>query len=252
LSVSAVFGQGAGSPSTAGDAESKTVDIVYIGDSISHGANLPSPDTQAPPVICTSLLRERLTGTSFFMSNQGRSGHTTVDVLPSSKLDFPAIEEAANHLQTEHPGLLIFSIMLGGNDSAQSGPNGSPVPAINYGVNLRAIISQLLLDYPGSKIVLHRPTWYSPNTHNAAVYDAPGLARLQTYFRVIKSVVHSFSNTPGRVFEGDTAAFTFFKTHYQTDLTPEQGKEGTFYLHPNIQGAQALAGFWSKAILRAL
>ncbi len=230
----------------------KTVDVVYIGDSITLGSEIPAPSTQAPPAVCTDLLREHLPGISVFMSNQGEDGHTTVDALPSSNLDFPIIERAATRLQKEHPGLLIFSIMLGTNDSAESGTNGAPVSAKQYGENLRTIISRLLLEYPGSIAIVNRPTWYSPNTHNDAVYDKPGLARLQTYFPVIESTVHSFSSTPGRVYEGDTAAFDFFATHSQTDLTPEQGREGTFYLHPNVQGAQALGRFWSFAIVHAL
>lgn len=154
---------------------SKTVDVVYIGDSITLGSEIPDPSTQAPPATCTELLRKQLPGISVFMSNQGEDGHTTVDALPSSNLDFPIIERAATRLQTEHPGLLVFSIMLGTNDSAQSGTNGAPVSAQQYGDNLRAIVSRLLLEYPGSITIVNRPTWYSPNTHNGAVYDKPGL-----------------------------------------------------------------------------
>lgn len=252
LSVSAVFGQVGDSHSTAVNAESDTVDIVYIGDSITYGGLLHSPDTQAPPVVCTELLRNRLPKTSFFMSNQGRNGHTTVDVLPSSNLDFPKIEEAATHLQVEHPGRLVFSIMLGTNDSAESGPNGSPVSAEKYGENLRTITSRLLLEYPESVVIINRPSWYSPNTHNGAIYDKPGLDRLQTYFSVITSVVRSFSGAPDRVYEGDTTAFDYFASHYQTDLSPEEGHEGTFYLHPDVQGAQALGELWSTAIADVL
>lgn len=247
----APFGQRIDSVSAA-ISESNTVDIVYIGDSITYGALLPDPDSQSAPVVCINLLRNRLPQRNFFMSNQGRSGHTTVDVLPSSNLDFPAIEQAATQLRTEHPGLLVFSIMLGTNDSAESGPRGAPVSAAQYGDNLREIISRLLLDFPGSIMVVQRPSWYSPNTHNNAVYEERGLARLQTYFPVIDSTVRSFSKAPDRVFEGDTSAFEFFEDHYRTDLTPEEGRKGIFYLHPNVQGAQALAGFWSSAIRHVL
>jgi len=31
-------------------------------------------------------------------------------------------------------------------------------------------------------------------------------------------------------------------------LQPEQGHQGTFYLHPNKQGAAALGNFWGDAI----
>lgn len=32
----------------------------------------------------------------------------------------------------------------------------------------------------------------------------------------------------------------------------EDGKHGTFYLHPNAKGSKALAGFWAKGILNAI
>lgn len=230
----------------------KNIDIVYIGDSITYGAGLPDPNTQSPPILCTKFLRDHFPRWNFFISNQGKSGHTTVDTLPAANLDFPDIERAAKELEDGHPGLLVFSIMLGTNDSAQDGPNGSPVTAEKYGDNLRAMMSRLLVDYPGSLIIINRPIWYSPNTHNGATYDEPGLERLQTYFPVITSVVHSFSSTANPVYEGDSAAFEYFASHYQSDLQPEDGQEGTFYLHPNVQGAQTLGQFWSSAIAHAL
>jgi len=32
---------------------------------------------------------------------------------------------------------------------------------------------------------------------------------------------------------GDTKAFDYFRDNYLTDLIPESGNAGTFYLHPN-------------------
>lgn len=216
--------------------ETNTIDIVYIGDSITYGALLPDPDSQSPPVICTNMLRNRLPEDNFFMSNQGRSGHTTVDVLPSSNVDFPAIEQAAMQLRTEHPGLVIFSIMLGTNDSAESGPRGAPVSAARYGDNLREIISRLLYDFPGGITVVQRPSWYSPNTHNSAVYERRGLARLQTYFPVIDSIVSSFSGLPDRVFEGDTSAFELFEGSFSDRPHSGAGAKGDFLSPPQCPG----------------
>lgn len=228
------------------------VNLVYIGDSITEGGDLLNPAGQAPPAVCTSLLRKQLPGAVMFMSNQGRSGHTTVDALPSSNSDFPEIEAAAKQLQAEHPGLLVFSIMLGTNDSAESGPNGAPVSPESYGSNLREIASHLLRDFPGSIIVLQRPTWYSPNTHNSSVYEAGGLARLQSYFPVIESVARSFSDAGEHVYQGDTSGFGHFAAHYKRELIPERGASGTFYLHPNVAGAKELGGLWASAILGPL
>jgi lysophospholipase L1-like esterase len=235
-----------------GPSAKSTVDIVYIGDSITQGVLLQDPGVQSPPAICTRLLGESLPEANIFMSNQGRSGHTTVDVLPATDTDFPAIEQAATQLQSLHPGRLVFSIMLGTNDSAESGPNGAPVSAEQYRDNLRAIISGLLRNFPASVVILHEPTWYSPNTHNRSDYGAAGLARLQTYFPMIDSLVRSFSSASDRVYQGDTSAFGFFAAHYRFDLVPEKGAGGTFYLHPNQQGADALAEFWFKAILHVI
>ena len=47
---------------------------------------------------------------------------------------------------------------------------------------------------------------------------------------------------------GDTEGFDYFKTHYETELFPEEGNAGTFYLHPNKKGAAALGELWGKAI----
>ena len=37
-------------------------------------------------------------------------------------------------------------------------------------------------------------------------------------------------------------------TRHATDLIPEEGQMGTFYLHPNTQGATMLGQLWGKAI----
>jgi hypothetical protein len=57
---------------------------------------------------------------------------------------------------------------------------------------------------------------------------------------------------PKEVFLGDTLAFAYFRDNYQTDLIPESGNAGTFYLHPNRKGAEALGKFWGDGIYEAL
>lgn len=229
------------------------LNIVFIGDSITFGANLSDPATQAPPVICSQQIQSKLDGSHVYFSNQGHCGHTTVDFLPPASADFTEAEKAAHQLMTEHPGRLLFSILLGTNDSAVNGPNGAPVSPENYGKNLTTIIHRLLADFPDSEVIVQQPTWYSPNTHNAATYEKEGLARLQTYFPVIQSVVKSEASVhPGRVHLGDTKGFAYFERTYLKELTAEPGANGTFYLHPNVTGATTLAGFWADSILAGI
>jgi hypothetical protein len=51
---------------------------------------------------------------------------------------------------------------------------------------------------------------------------------------------------------GDTEAFDYFKANYLTDLIPEEGNAGTFYLHPNEKGAAVLGEYWGKAIMKVV
>ena len=47
-------------------------------------------------------------------------------------------------------------------------------------------------------------------------------------------------------------AFDYFKENYLTDLIPETGNAGTFYLHPNKKGSEVLGKFWGEGIYQAL
>jgi lysophospholipase L1-like esterase len=233
--------------------KNNTLNIVYLGDSITLGDLLPEPNTQSPPTACTNSLSRTSQGISLYQSNQGRNGHTTVDFLPISNTDFPLAEQAAKQLEATHSGDLVFSVMLGTNDSADLGPNGAPVSAPRYAANLKQIFEQLLRDFPESIVIVHHPTWYSPNTQNTSQYGEHGLERLQSYFPAIDAVVSSFAKAqPNHVYLGDTFAFGYFAANYRADLTPELGKNGVFYLHPNVGGATALGDFWSTSIVRVL
>lgn len=236
------------------DTTKQDLNIVFIGNSITHGAGLKDWKTEAPPnETCAWLRQQPGIGTVEF-SNQGVSGHTTVDFLPSTAKDFTRVEAAANAF-TNKKALLVFSIILGTNDSAVKGPNGAPLSKEDYQANLRAIVGQLLKDFPGCKIIIEHPTWYSPNTHNrGATYMQEGLTRLQSYFPMIKATVKSFAKTnPKQVFEGDKDAFGFFKKHAQQYFQHENSVDGgIFYLHPNKEGAAVLGDFWAKAIYNKL
>jgi lysophospholipase L1-like esterase len=230
-------------------AQTAPLNVVYIGDSITFGATLPNPGTQATAEKCTEALQAKLAPRPVYMSNQGFCGVTTVDYRAGTGL-FGGAENAAKQLQAAHPGQLLFSIVLGTNDSAVKGTTGAPVAPADYQANLGKIVDQLLTDFPESKIVIHHPIWYSPNTHNGAIYDQEGLTRLNLYLPKIDALVQDEAQShPGRVFLGDTAAWQDFQQNHEKNLTAEQGAEGTFYLHPNLGGAVVLGQFWAQAMV---
>lgn len=225
----------------------QNLNIVFIGNSITYGSGLADPATQSPPVVACNYLRQQINIGTVDFSNQGHSGFTTVDFLPTAKV-FTKVEEAA-HAFTDKQALLIFSIKLGTNDSAIEGPNGSPVSPGGYKQNLKVIADSLLKEFPGCIIIFQHPIWYSPNTYNGAKYLAEGLARLQSYIPQIDGLVADYAvSYPKRVFTGDKKGFAYFEKHHLTDFQPEQGHQGTFHLHPNKQGAVALGTFWGEAI----
>ncbi|ASU32577.1 GDSL-type esterase/lipase family protein [Mucilaginibacter xinganensis] len=230
----------------------RDINIVFIGNSITYGAGLSNPTTEAPPAIAVNYLEQQSSAGKVAFANQGHGGFTTVDFLPSTNRAFKEVEQAARSF-TNKQALLIFSIKLGTNDSAVEGPTGAPVFPEVYYQNLKTIADSLLKEFPGSIVIFQHPVWYSPNTYNGAKYLAEGLDRLQNYIPQIDQLVADYAATfPKRVFVGDTKAFDYFKKHATTDLQPENGHAGTFYLHPNKQGAAALGNFWGEAINKVL
>ena len=241
ISVSTTFAQG-----------KRDLNIVFIGNSITYGAGLSDPATEAPPVVAAVYLKQQSNVGNVEIANQGHSGYTTVDFLPTTGGVFKDVERAANSFANKQ-ALLIFSVKLGTNDSAIEGPRGAPVFPENYYQNLKAIADSLLKEFPTCMIVFQHPVWYSPNTYNGARYLQEGLDRLQSYIPEIDLLVQDYATIyPKRVFVGDTKAFDYFKKHAETDLQAEQGHQGIFYLHPNKQGAAALGNFWGEAINKIL
>jgi lysophospholipase L1-like esterase len=223
------------------------INIVFIGDSITQGVQLPDATTEAPPAIAAAYLQKQKNLGTVNFSNQGHSGYTTLDFLPGTET-FAKVEETANGFADKN-ALLMFSIKLGTNDSAVKGPHGSPVSPEDYQKNLKTIVDKLLADFPKAVIIFQHPLWYSPNTYNGAQYLQEGLTRLQSYVPMIDELVASYSATnPKQFFVGDTKAFAYFEKNHLTDQIPEDGKQGTFYLHPNKKGAAALGVFWGEAI----
>lgn len=224
-----------------GQKTSLKCNVVFIGNSITHGATLPSPASQCPPTHAIKLLRDK--GYSIVnYANCGFSGSTTVDFLPASKKLFLKVVQAADTLYNAD-AWLIFSITLGTNDSAIEGPNGAPVAADDYGKNVRTIIDSLHNRYPHSVFVLHRPIWYSTNTYNRSKYLAEGLERLQTYTPQLDKLV---KENVAFIFKGDRKAYSFFEHEPEKYFTHENGNAGIFFLHPNIVGAEKLGEFWAN------
>jgi lysophospholipase L1-like esterase len=231
----------------------RDLDIVYVGNSITQGAQLEKPQEEAPPAVASDYLSRQPGIGSVEFINQGRSGYTTVDFLPSDAGALAEVIAATHQLHKDSHRLLVFSISLGTNDSAEKGPNGSPVNPGAYQNNLKSIADKLLADFPECKIIFQQPIWYSPNTYNSAKYLAGGLARLKSYFPELKSLVKKYSKSnPGHVFIGDLKGFVYFSNNYLTDLRPESGNAGTFYLHPNKKGANVLGKLWGEAIYQRL
>lgn len=227
------------------------IGVVYIGNSITHGALLTDPDREAPPAKASQLLAEQ-TGTKISFRNCGVSGATTLDFLPVTDGLFNKVTKAADEL-AEETDKLIISISLGTNDSACSGPFGAPVAPQQYYTNLKAIIDPLLEAYPGCRIVIQYPLWYSPNTYNGAMYLKAGLERLQSYMPMIDRLVTAYASShPGRVYGGSREGFELFRTHSEEYFTAEQGNAGVFFLHPNKTGAEQLGALWCEGLVKAV
>jgi lysophospholipase L1-like esterase len=239
--------------SAAAQRPAQAINIVYGGDSITYGANLDDPADDAPPVKASEDLRGMSGIREVNFSNQGHGGHSTTDFLPSSGDDFKGMEQAAKSLQNANAtGQLIFSLMLGTNDSASGTHTGDRTPE-QVKANFETIINQLLADFPDSKVFVHYAPLYSPNTHNGTFYEEKGLARLISYFPAIDEVVAAENKSHrGHVFSGDKTAPAHFAAVYATELTPEHGQNGTFYLHPNKAGAADLGRLWAEAIYQGL
>ena len=228
-------------------AQKTKLSIVFIGNSITQGKG--GPNGFPPPTHAVNYLKEQKGVQEVLFANLGKSGSTTLDWLPGSGKFFAKVTEAADSLYLKKEHQLLFSIKLGTNDSAIQGPNGAPVSRGGYRKNMQTIITEVLKKYPGSKVIVHHPIWYSTNTYNSSKYLAEGLERLESYIPEIDKMISDYEiSDPGRVFKGDTKAFKYFKKHYLQLLKPEKGQQGTFYLHPNEAGVVVLGKYWGKAI----
>ncbi len=227
------------------------VGLVFIGNSITQGVLLDDPQHDAPPVKAAGYVAEKSDFEVEFR-NCGVSGSTTLDFLPATDRLFGNVIKAADELSGEGCRL-VFSVALGTNDSACNGPLGAPVVPAQYYTNLKVIIDELLARYPGSRVVVQYPIWYSPTTYNGSMYLKAGLERLQTYVPMIERLLDAYAMShKGRVFGGSREGFDLFKAKYAEYFTVEQGNAGTFYLHPNKEGADRLGEIWCEGLLKAV
>ncbi|MCR5679217.1 MAG: SGNH/GDSL hydrolase family protein [Prevotella sp.] len=236
----------------------RSANIVFIGNSITFGARHEKPELTAPPVQCARWLSQQTDIDTVYFRNCGHSGKTTYHFLPckddvvpaGDKTYFPSVVAQTRQLVEAHPALpLVFSIMLGTNDTVERPGNPHTTPG-DYAKNLTAIIDSLLKLWPDAHVVLNKPIWYTPDyvTKGGSVASKKSLKLLADYFDMFPVVVAN--SKAGHVHIGDSQAYGWFEQHWQTDIVEEQDSRGRSYrLHPNEQGAAHLAEYWGKALL---
>lgn len=221
------------------NAQKALANVLFIGNSITEARGLQT----TPPGLTADYLEGK--GYKIRYSNCGVSGSTTYDFLPHPPGKwYTKVTEAADRLN-DGTALLVFSLMLGTNDSAIKGPTGAPVSPEKYKENLQLLIDSLKTRYPTARFVLHKPLWYSPTTHNSATYLQEGLDRLQTYTPELDALI---KENPDHVFKGDRKAYAFFRKNHLQYYREETGKSGRFYLHPNEAGNAKLGEYWGKVL----
>ena len=236
----------------------REANIVFIGNSITYGALHEHRDVTAPPAQCAKWLSEQEDIDSVYFRNCGRSGRTTYHFLPNAADVIPAGDKTyfgdvvakTRDLVKQHSGLpLIFSIMLGTNDSVERKHNSHTTPD-NYVNNLVAIIDSLLTLWPDAHVVLNKPIWYTPDyvTKGGSVASKQSQNLIGVYADRLVDVVSRCK--VGHVHLGDKNAYGYFKKNWKTDINEEKDARGkSYWLHPNEQGAVKLAEYWGKAIL---
>lgn len=237
----------------------ESVDLVFIGNSITYGALHKDPSKTAPPVKCTEWIgSQQGIGETHFL-NMGKSGRTTFNFVPARtgiQNYWQELKAKTAQLVADHPAdKLVFSIMLGTNDAAERPSNSRTTPSMYYH-NMKLIVDSLLALYPRAIIVLHRPIFFSAPfvTRNGSIQDKTSQKMLTVYYKECVRLSKDYAKVnSGHVFTGDKDAYTFFKKNYHTMVNHEHGRDNCdFWLHPNEQGSAILAEYWGKAILKAL
>jgi lysophospholipase L1-like esterase len=221
---------------------STSLNVVFCGDSITFGAGVANGGTILVPTMPYFAIKAlgNLPGVAaVYGSNQGHSGHTTTTWLPG-KDDYNHARDAMTALIAAHPDAVqIFSFLLGTNDSASNGTDNGPyksaLPVGAFQSNLETITAQLLRDFPKARIIWNDAPYYTPNTHNRATYEQPGLDMLQKYRAATEMAVKHFARKQaGHVFVGDTDSFAYFKDHYLDELKSEKIQSFAEYQHTRV------------------
>ena len=236
----------------------RSANVVFIGNSITYGALHQQRELTTPPAQCARWLSRQPGLDTVYFANCGRSGKTTYHFLPNQadvvpagdKTYFADVVAQTRRLVAVHPALpLVFSIMLGTNDTVERPKNKHTTPD-DYASNLTTLIDSLLKLWPEAHVVLHKPIWYTPDyvTKGGSVASKNSLKLLDSYYRMFPQVVSNCK--PGHVHIGDSDAYAYFEQHWQTDINEEKDSRGrSYWLHPNEQGAARLAEFWGKVLL---
>ena len=210
---------------------------------------------------CARWLSQREEIDTVYFRNCGRSGKTTYHFLPNAadvvpagdKTYFGDVVSKTRELVKAHPTLpLVFSIMLGTNDTVERTKNRHTEPDA-YVSNLSTIIDSLLTLWPDAHVVLNKPIWYYPDYHTkgGSIASKKSLKLITTYADAFPQAVSR--TKAGHVHIGDAEAYGYFEQHYKTDVFEEKDARGkSYWLHPNEQGAKKLAESWGKAILPIL
>ncbi len=214
---------------------SQSLNIVFVGDSITFGYLLKNPENEAPPAHAVKILQAMPGISSVCFANCGKNGFRTDQFLPDTPGSaWPHVRLAADSF-TNRQGRLLFSIMLGANDA------GVATPAL-YGSNLTALASALLANYPDSCMVIHHPLWSSkvPSSHPEVLCQ---------YIPVINALVETFGQShPGRIHLGDVKGWDFFEANHEKICFKETRDGLPYYIHPNAEGAAHLGQYWAQAI----
>jgi len=236
----------------------RSANIVFIGNSITYGALHEQREQTAPPVQCARWLCQREDIDTVYFRNCGRSGKTTYHFLPCAEDVIPAgdktyfgdVVSKTRELVKAHPSLpLVFSIMLGTNDTVERPKNKHTEPD-DYAKNLITIIDSLLKLWPDAHVVLNKPIWYYPDYHTkgGSIASKKSLKLIDTYYHQFPQIVAK--SKAGHVHIGDADAYAYFEQHWKTDIVEEKDARGkSYWLHPNELGAGRLAEFWGKALL---
>ena len=239
----------------------RSANIVFIGNSITYGALHEQREQTAPPTQCAQWLTGQEGIDTVYFKNCGHSGRTTYHFLPNKEDVVPAGDKTyfgevvakTRELVKAHPtALLLFSIMLGTNDTVERPKNAHTTPD-DYARNLCTIIDSLLRLWPDAHVVLNKPIYYTPDYHTkgGSIASKKSLKLIDQYYNMFARVAEHCKE--GHVHVGDADAYDYFAKNWATDIFAEKDARGkTYYLHPNEQGARKLAQFWGKAILPVL